>query len=384
MKVLSHAPPSVPRPRVPMGAAAALAVVIVAALMAYPGAEALAQDMPSGTIIVANMDDDSAWLLDAATGERRGTIQTVIAPHEVAVSTDGRTAAITNYGDQRGPGNLVQLVDVASGDLTGEFEVEGYERLHGAAFLPGDSLLALTSERTGEVLLVGAQDGGVRDAFSTGGQASHMLALGGPWIYVANIVDGTVSRIDPTGAGETRVWPAGERTEGVAATPDGAEGWTGSMQGGSVVGLDGATGEEVARIEGLAVPYRLGVTADGATVAVSDPTAGHLVLIDRSSGTVRSRVDINAAARDAGLSGDASPQGFTLTPDSRWALVSAKGLNRVAVVDLVSAAVVAFHATGSGPDGIAFSPCGSGDCLPRDARKGDASIPGSVLHSWSS
>ena len=69
-----------------------------------------------------------------------------------------------------------------------------------------------------------------------------MLALAAPWVWTANIADGTVSRLSLGGGAPPTTWPAGTRTEGIAATPDGAEGWTGSMQGGEVVGVDGSTG----------------------------------------------------------------------------------------------------------------------------------------------
>ena len=82
--------------------------------------------------------------------------------------------------------------------------------------------------------------------------------------------------------------------------------------------------------------------------------------MDRAAGTVAARVDIGAAAREAGLAGDASPQGFVLSPDGAWAFVSTKGLDRVAVVDLAARRVTAFLEAGAGPDGIAFSPVTSG------------------------
>ncbi|GMV08025.1 MAG: hypothetical protein AMXMBFR53_43000 [Gemmatimonadota bacterium] len=340
-------------------------LMLLAALVALLGADAVdaqTTPLPEGTVLVAGMNDDSVWLVDVPTGERRGVIATRVAPHEVAVSRDGRMAVVTNYGDQRrGPGNLLQVLDVAAATVVRELVVEGYERLHGVAFLPGDSLLVLTSERTGELLVVGLEDGAIRRKLPTGGRASHMVSLGGAWAYTANIVDGTVSRVDPTGATETRTWPAGTRTEGVAATPDGAEGWTGSMEGGVVTGVEGATGRVVARIEGLRVPYRLAVTADGATVVVSDPEAEELVLVDRARGAVRARVDVGAAAAEAGLGTETSPQGFTLSPDGRWAFVSTKGIDRVAVVELAAARVVTFLPSGAGPDGIAFTPVRVGE-----------------------
>jgi DNA-binding beta-propeller fold protein YncE len=338
-------------------AGSALWLLLVSVLA--PAAPGAAQRLPAGTLLVANMNDDSVWLLDLATGERRGLVRTHVPPHEVAVSSDGATAAITNYGDrERGPGNLVQFVDVRTAEVTHEIEVAGYQRLHGAAFLPGDSLLALSSEQTGEVIIVAVADGAIRRTLATGGRAPHMIGLAGPWIYTANIMDGTVSRMEVAGGGEPNVWEAGTRTEGVAATPDGAEGWTGSMEGGTVVGVNGETGEIVARIEGLQVPYRLAVTPDGATIVVTDPGAGSVVLIDRRAGTIAATIDVNAAASDAGFTGDASPQGIVLSSDGKWAFVSTKAIDRVAAIHLESRHVVRFLPVGAGPDGIAFSPVG--------------------------
>lgn len=334
-----------------------LALTLVMGLLApaVSGADP-GQEGPTGTVIVANMDAGTVWFVDAATGDRRGVVSTRSAPHEVAVSNDGRLAAITNYGGQQAVGNVVQIADVADARLVRELTIEGFERLHGVAFLPGDSLLVLTSERTGEILVVSAADGSLRRRISTGGRASHMLARGGPWLWVANIADGSIARVDPAGREVTRTWPVNAtRTEGVAAAPDGSEGWTGSMESGVVVGMDG-DGNEVARIEGFQVPYRLAVTPDGATIVVSDPPADALVLIDRRSRTVVARVDVGRAAREAGLGDESSPQGFALSADGRWVFLSTKGLDRVAVVDLQRRAVVGFLDAGAGPDGIAHSP----------------------------
>ena len=81
-------------------------LLVLAAFLAAP---VVAQEVPTGTLLVANMNDDSVWLLDMKTGERRGIVETHIAPHEIAVSGDGLRAAITNYGDQRGPGLELSL-----------------------------------------------------------------------------------------------------------------------------------------------------------------------------------------------------------------------------------------------------------------------------------
>ncbi|MCZ6917564.1 MAG: hypothetical protein O7I93_12365 [Gemmatimonadetes bacterium] len=68
-------------------------------LTAFFAAPAVAQKVQGGTLLVANMDDDSVWLLDMTTGKRRAVVKTHMAPHEIAVSGDGRRAAIeAGYG----------------------------------------------------------------------------------------------------------------------------------------------------------------------------------------------------------------------------------------------------------------------------------------------
>lgn len=344
-------PPFRSSTRVPLG----MLLVLTLGFAAGDGT-ALAAAQTTGTIIVANQGDDSVWLVDLATGERRAIVATHIAPHEIAVTRDGATAAVTNYGDRRGPGNVVQFVNLREGSVEHEITVEGQQRLHGAAYLPGDSLLALTSERTGEILIVGVGDGVVRRALPTLGRGSHMLALGGQWIYSANITDGTVTRMDLNGSTPTAVWSAGTRTEGLAATADGSQGWTASMDSGTVIGVDGATGHIVARVGGLKVPYRLAITPDGATVVISDPESGALVLVDRLLGAVTATISIDAASEAAGHGPSASPQGFTLSPDGRWAFVAANAINQVAVVDLGARRVTRFVEAGQRPDGMGFSP----------------------------
>lgn len=336
------------RSRLP--ALAALAVLAIG----DPG-PTQAQTLPAGTLTVANMDDDSVWLIDLPTGRRTAVVPTTIAPHEVTTTPDGRTALVANYGDERGPGNLVQVLDVARGVELSRFEIPGVERVHAAHFLDGDSLVIATSERTQELLVVSAVDGSIRRRLPTEGRGSHMTVRGGSHWFTANIPDGTVSRVDPRGAEPTEIWQAGSGTEGIGAAADGSTVWTGSMGSGEVVGLDGRTGAVRARVRGFSIPYRLAVSSRG-EVLVSDPQAHEFVVVDADAGTILARIDVGEAAAAEGRSAEPSPQGFTVSSDGRWAFVSLKAVNAVAVIDLDRRAVEAFVETGAGPDGIAFSP----------------------------
>src|SRR4051794_36730440 len=69
---------------------------------------------PGGTVVVANMGENTATILDVASRRVLATVATGAGPHEVAVSHDGRWAIVSNYGDRSGPGNSLTVIDLAS------------------------------------------------------------------------------------------------------------------------------------------------------------------------------------------------------------------------------------------------------------------------------
>jgi DNA-binding beta-propeller fold protein YncE len=58
----------------------------------------------------------------------------------------------------------------------------------------------------------------------------------------------------------------------------------------------------------------------------------------------------------AEVPGSPSPEGVTISPDSRWAFVTLQGRNRVVTIDLESGRIVGWAPTGVWSDGIAYSP----------------------------
>src|SRR5215470_16404133 len=118
----------------------ALSIALAAAAVA---ASASAQAAgPRGTVVVSNMNDNTAMILDAASGRRLATLPTGEGPHEVAVSRDGRRAVVSNYGVRGKPGHTLTLIDVEKLDTVRTIDLHDYQRPHGMVFLPGDSLLA--------------------------------------------------------------------------------------------------------------------------------------------------------------------------------------------------------------------------------------------------
>ena len=354
-----------PRSTSALLALAAPLLALAAPLHAQPAATAA----PTGTLVVSNMNDHTVTILDAATGRVHATLPTGQGPHEVAVSRDGRLAVVSDYGVRGAPGSTLTVIDVARAAVARTLTLAGFQRPHGMAFLPGDTLVAVTTEAQQAVILVDVRDGRVADTLATRGRGSHMLALPADArrVFTANIPDGTVSSIDLRGADSTRLFPVGRLPEGIAVTPDGSGLWVGSNRDSTVLVLDARTGAALDTLRGFGMPYRIAISPDGETAVVSDPVKAEVRVFSVADRRERHRIAVPADSLvpTAEVEGSPSPEGVAISGDGRWAFVTLQGRNRVATIDLGRGAIVALAPTGTWSDGIGWSPVASGAAAPR-------------------
>jgi len=315
---------------------------------------------PSGTLVVSNMNDHTATVIDAATGRVYATLPTGEGPHEVAVSHDGRTALVSNYGVRGKPGSTITVIDVTRAAVARTLTLTNFERPHGMAFLPGDTLFAVTAETKGAVLLVDVRDGRLADMLATNARGSHMLAL--PTLadraFTANIPDGTVSALDLGGRGPPRQFKVMRSPEGIAITPDGAQVWVGSNRDSTVLVLDARTGTVADTLRGFGMPYRMAVSPDARLVVVTDPVKAQVRVFGATDRKQRFVVAVPADSivATAEVPGSPSPEGVAISRDSRWAFVTLQGRNRVITIDLTRGVIVGWAPTGTWSDGVAYSP----------------------------
>lgn len=316
-------------------------------------------DRPAGTIVTSNMNDNTASVIDAASGRVLATLPTGAGPHEVAISHDGRWAAVSNYGPREQPGNSITIIDIARHAVARTLDLGEHRRPHGMAFLPGDSVLAVTSEMSQAILIVNAATGAVARTLPTGGRLTHMLALSadGERMVTANIGSGTISMLHPLGSDTAVAIRVARAPEGIAIAPDGRTAWAGSDQDSVVVVVDLDRAEPIDTLRGFGLPYRLAITPDGRRAVITDPVRADVRIIDaatrRELATLR--VPRDSIVSTAEVAGSPSPEGVTISPDSRWAFVTLQGRNRVITIDLGDARIVGWAPTGTWSDGVGFS-----------------------------
>lgn len=325
-------------------------------------AASISSAAPTGTVIVANMGDNTATLVDVASRRVVATLPTGAGAHEVAVSHDGRWAVVSNYGVRGAPGNSLTVIDVPSATVARTIDLGEFKRPHGSAFLPGDSLFVVTSEMSRAVVLVDFEKGTVVGSIPTNHPASHMLAMtaDASRIFTSNVADGTVSELDVPKRAFVREFRVAPAVEGITVTPGGEQVWVGSNQQKTVTVIDTRTGSTAATLSGFGMPYRLAVTPDARTVVITDPPNAVVRIVDATTRRDRATVRIDSAGvtASAEFPGSPSPEGVVLSRDGRTAFVALQGNSRLAMIDIASGSVFASVPTGAGPDGIGYSPFG--------------------------
>ena len=300
----------------------------------------------TGTLVVTNKSPSTATIIDVATGQALATLPTGNNPHEVVLSANGRTAVITDYGTGDTP--TLTVIDVPARRVVRTISLGQYTRPHGIVYLPGDSLVAVTSESTQNVVIVAVASGEIRKAISTQRQGSHMVAVtaDGRRAWTGDIGSNTVSELDIPSGAYLRSIEVPAQPEAINVTPDGREVWVGSNQSGKVSVVNTATGDVTTAAEGVSWPYRVLFSPDLSTVVLPDMRNNEVRFLERATRKELSRISLP----------DAGPQGVTITPDGRYLLESLSQEARVVVIDMRSRQIVGYIPAGQTPDGIAYTP----------------------------
>lgn len=306
---------------------------------------ALASPAWSATLLVLNKEDSTLSFIDPATGATSATIPTGAGPHEVEVTTDGRTAVVGNYGAQSA-GNSLSVIDLGSRKERVRVDLGDLRRPHGLA--TSGQHMYFTAEDAQHIGRLDTASSKVDWRFATTQERTHMIVASrdGRTLFTANMGSNTISIIERSADGTAKqaLVNVGMGPEGLDLTPDGRQLWAANSAGGSVSIVDVATKALVKTFDiGTRRSNRIKFTPDGALALVSDLTAGELVIVDAKSQTVKARLPIGRNA-----------SGILVVPDGSRAYIAAAGERKLVVVDLKSLTVTGQVATGGGPDGMAW------------------------------
>jgi len=319
------------------------------------------------TLVVLNKSDDTASLIDPGTREVVRTVRVGNAPHEVAISPDGTTAVVGNYGDREAPGTTLTVFRIDSDAPARTIELEGYRRPHGMRFLSDGRRVLVTAELEDKLLVVDLDTGRVERAYDTGHRGSHMVALTADerWAVTANIGDGTATLIDLEGEHANVSVETGRGAEGVAMRPGANEAWVTNRSADTVSVIDMERQRVVADFDCAIFPIRITFTPDGSRALVSCAQSGAVAVVDADERRIVRRIEMKSKSveqqeRDKRLFGSRFgrspvPVGILVEPGGQRAYVANTNSDVVTIVDLETFEIEGRLVAGSEPDGLGWS-----------------------------
>ncbi len=338
-----------------------VAAIGVTLLGAVSGAQAA-----QGTLVVLNKADASASIFDAATGREIANLPTGVGPHEAAVSPDGTTAVVADYGEQT-PGNTLTVIDLVKREVTRTIDLGSHVRPHGIEYFDDGARVAVTSEQQRALVVVDVARGEIVAEMEHDQNAGHMVVMSPDEsrAYISNIASGTIVAFDlATGENLGTVF-TGAGAEGIDISPDGSELWVTNRSADTVSVIDARTLEVLKTLPCGRFPIRAKFTPDGRRVLVSCATSGDVAVFDARAKRELARVPMTARAADDQegrmfTMGGPVPIGILIPPKGDVAFIANTNADMVTVIDLEALEIRTRFETRKSPDGMAWSPMAPG------------------------
>ncbi len=346
----------------------------------------LAPPTPSRALLVLEKAQNTLVILDPVTLTIVARIPAGNDPHEVAVSSDGRVAYVSNYHAANGEGgSQITVIDLVAQKPLTPIDLGGLRAPHGLDFAAGKLWFSVEDSKA-----VGRYDPVARRVdwvTGTGQERTHMVVVSrdGKRVFSTNVNSPSVSIIEPPLARPTGVRPppggvgarppapagppsaglppagppaggnrptaewqltniaVGRGAEGLDLTPDGRELWVANAQDHTISVIDVATKAVVATLASTTSANRLKITPDGRFAFVSDLGGNEMLVINIRTRAAHTRIAMGG-----------NSEGIVMTPDGQHAYTTLNSRDAVARIDLRTMTVTGEVKTGRGPDGLAW------------------------------
>ena len=191
------------------------------------------QDMPKMAGAISTVS-----IIDAAKGEVIRQVDVPGAVHHVAISADGRLAAVTQPG-----AGTVSVIDLTSYEVIAT--VPTGELPNYAVFDPQGRRLMVSNGGNGTVSVIDPANWSVQRKISVGKSPEHVvLSADGSTLYVNNVDDGSVSIIDLDQGEVVKTIPVGKVLHGIDLSDDGRRLYVAVRGENKVAAIDLVTGSE--------------------------------------------------------------------------------------------------------------------------------------------
>jgi len=306
----------------------------------------------SGLLLVVNQGEATLGIVDPQAAKQIATIaEGGVTGHEVAVSSDGKTAYVPIYGDSSvgeagTDGRDMVVIDIASRKVVGHVDFGHGVRPHCAVMNPNDGLLYVTTELDKTVTIIDPKTLQVVGVIPTGQEQSHMLVISrdGRFGYTANVSAGTVSVLDIPGRKLVAVIPVSTKVQRISISIDDKSVFTADQAKPQLAVIDTITNKVKTRIPIADPGYGTASTLDGRWLLVCVPDASQVSVVDLKTLRVVRTIAVPKV-----------PHEIVISPDDKTAYVSCIRTKKVAAINLSDWSVKSLIEAGESVDGMAWA-----------------------------
>lgn len=279
-----------------------------------------------------------------------------LAPHDLAISPDHRTAYVPIYGDgvfrkNPNPGRSILIIDLPSQTVTGTIDISPHQAPHGIQ-IDANGTLYVVADISKTLLIIDPKARRVEAAIDVEGMG-HWLAIlpDATKAYVANQTDVEfISVVDLKMRKMTGKIPSRGGSLGIVAAPDGRRVYAMEAGESDVMVIDTERDEVIdqIRLQGHSQRgYKLRLSPDGRTLVTCTSLSGQPSFVN-----IISTTDLHG--QQAVLRAGVNAMGFGFAADGRTVLVANDGDGTVTVIDTATRTVVRSFKAGTGIESLSF------------------------------
>jgi YVTN family beta-propeller protein len=335
--------------------AAFLALAGLAAVALVFAAGRADPNNPTGThgLIVIDKIGRHVRFFDPSNFQEISNLDVGVAPHDVAVSPDHKTAYVPVYGDgvygrNPHPGHTIAIIDLGSRQVAGTIDVSPYQAPHGIQ-IDDAGKIYVTCDLSRKLLVIDPKTRSIEAALDTEGTGHWAAVLpDASKAYVVNKNDKLfVTVIDLRKRAVIARIPAPNGTEGIAASPDGKHVVAVDHSEPKLLLISTATDTLAGTIQlegNSKAAFKPRFSLDGSKLLVCNLAERLVNVIDMSD--PHGKQQVIQVGKD--------PMGFAFAPDGKTVLVANHGDGTVSVIDLSQNRVVSSFTAGTGVEALAY------------------------------
>lgn len=308
----------------------------------------------AGTILVTNVLSNSVTIYDETTLQPVKEIKVGYMPHEVVVTSDGKTALVSNFGDLLNviSGHSVTSIDIANAKVIKTIELPKKSRPHGLAII-SDSQALVTTQGIQSLLVIDFVAGKILKTIPLPGAGAHMVIVDAEkrFAYVANTDSGSVCKIDLRNFAVLGELKIGKEAEGLALTTEEDLLFVTDRKDNYVAVIRTKDLSLHKKIQTAYGPVRVVIFDNGRRAVVTNSVSGNAQVIDTVSLAINKPFNTSFSHSPLPV-----PINIAVREDQTTAYITNSFACVITLVDLSKGEVLKTFKAGYMPDGVAISP----------------------------